>query len=771
MYQGFSISVWFTTTNHKKIGLLYIVTSIYFLIIAGGIAELIRTQQALPNGPLLSVSTYSQAVSLHGLIMILWFLSPLAVGLANYFVPLQIGAKDMAFPRLNAMSYWLYLFSGLTLAGTVFLPGGTIDTGWTLYAPLNTLEYTPQPGMTLGILAIAMLAVSVTMSSINFITTIVRTRTKGMTWTKLPVFSWSVLFTNGLMLFAFPPLAVGISLLVSDRVFGTVFFSSIEGGSILWDQLFWFFGHPEVYIVVLPALGIMAEVISTFSRKPLFAKKVFIAELAAVTVLSVAVWVHHMFLTGISFGVREVFMLTTLAISIPFEGLVLNLVLTPRGGSVKLTTPMLYALGAVFLVILGGITGIFQASIPLDYQFRGTYWVVGHFHYVMVGTTIFGLLAGLYYWFPRITGKMYNEKAGKILFAVSFLGFNLLYFPFFFLWSMPRRIVSYAANPEWWPFNLASTVGAFIFGPAVLIAIAILIHSYIKGKQSAANPWNSDGAEWPAKSVSGLPPVTATDGGQKSPPQEEGPREIVSYLPVVIALGVSLFLTGFVLFVPLAIAGLIVIGVSVVKWFRDDIREKYAELKESISETFPVARTSKEKVGMWIFLTSEVVIFGSLIISYLYVRVRSDIWPATVQTHNLAIGTTDTIILLTSSLTMILSLQAIRNGNLRLLKAGLAGTFALGATFLVLKLIVEWPQEFANGFVITGGIAPSAYYTLMGAHALHVGVGLAALSYLMTKSLAGRFNAEKHTSVELLGLYWTFVDIVWMFLFPLFYLI
>jgi cytochrome c oxidase subunit I+III len=496
VYHGFSIKEWLTTTNHKRVGILYIVTAAAFLIVAGSLGELIRTQLATPTGTLLDPFGYGETVTLHGLLMILWVLSPLAVGLANYIVPLQIGAKDLAFPRLNATSYWTYLFSGVLLVGTVLLPGGGADTGWTLYAPLNTIQFSPQPGATLAALALALLAVSVTLSSVNFITTIVRNRAKGVTWKRLPIFTWSILMTMALMLFAFPPLAGGLVLLTTDRVLGTVFFSSMQGGAILWDQLFWFFAHPEVYIIVLPAIGIIAEVFVTFAKRPLFAKKVFIAELAAVTLLSVGVWMHHMFTTGVNFDVLQSFSFTTMAISIPFEGVVIGLVLTLRKGNIKLTPPVLFSLAAVFTVTLGGITGVLQAFPVLDYAFRGTYWVVGHFHYVMAGTAIFALIAGLYYWWPKITKRKYNENLAKFTFFFSFLGFNVLYLPYFLLLDMPRRIYSYSANPEWGGLNFTATLGAFVFGPAVLFTVINLILSLRKNVPSEPNPWDSKELEW-----------------------------------------------------------------------------------------------------------------------------------------------------------------------------------------------------------------------------------------------------------------------------------
>lgn len=496
MYGGFSIKEWLTTTNHKRVGILYIVTAVFFLIVAGSLGMLMRTQLATPNETFLTPFTYDQVVTLHGLLMILWVLSPLAFGIANYIVPLQIGAKDLAFPRLNATSYWMYLFSGVLLVSTVFLPGGGANTGWTLYAPLNTIQFTPQPGATLAVLALALFAVSGTMSSINFITTIVKNRAKGVTWTRLPIFTWSILMTMALALFAFPPLSAGLVLLTTDRVLGTVFFSSAQGGSILWEELFWFFGHPEVYIVVFPAIGIIAEVFMTFAKKPLFARKIFIIEFAAVTFLSLGVWMHHMFTTGVNYDVLQVFSITTLAISIPFEGLVIGLVLTLYKGSIKLTAPMLYCLAAIFTVTLGGVTGVLQAFPVLDYAFNGTYWIVGHFHYVMAGTTLFALIAGLYYWWPKITKRMYNETFAKFTFAISFIGFNVLYFPYFFLLDMPRRISTYSVASGWASLNFDATVGAFVFGPAILLTILNLITSYRKNEPAEPNPWEAKEMEW-----------------------------------------------------------------------------------------------------------------------------------------------------------------------------------------------------------------------------------------------------------------------------------
>ena len=764
MYRDFSVRRWLTTTNHKDIGILYLITSLYFLVLAGFLAGSMRTQLAFPDLGLLDLSKYVQAVSLHGLLMILWFLSPLGVALANYLVPLQIGAKDLAFPRLNAVSYWLYLFSGLMVVSTLFMPGGAPYTGWTLYAPLATNQYTPQPGMTIVLIALALLAASVTISSVNFITTIAWCRAKGVKWRELPVFTWGVLGTVALMLYAFPVLGVGVILLTTDRVLGSVFFSSVQGGGMLWDTIFWFFGHPEVYIVILPALGILAEVIPTFTRRPLFGKQIWVVELGIVVALSIFVWGHHMFVTGINYATRTTFMLTTFAISVPFEAVVIGLVLSLRKGSTRISVPLLYVLGSLFFIIIGGITGVFLASIPLDYALRGTYFVVGHFHYIMVGGTIFGLFAGLFYWFPKMTGRMFNERLAKWLFGVSFLGFNILYFPMFLLSDMPRRIATYPLNPEWIPLNEIATIGAYIWAPAALLALLNLAYSLFRGRRVEMNVWGSKAPEWAKENE----PAKRVQAGKKG--RDGGDGELTS-LPIIASFLAITFGYGVVfspIIVILATGGLVI---TTIYWFRDHIMQRFSSIGEKAAENWPFTSLTKEKLGVWVFLASEMVVFGAMIGGYLYVRVNSASWPVATETHNLLLGTVNTIILLTSSLAMILALQSAKAGNRRGLIAGLSSTIVLGLMFLLVKLGFEWPGLLSKGFNLSSGLPADTYFVLTGAHAVHVAIGLFAVSYLLVKALKGGFSADKHSGVENVGIYWHFVDIVWMLLFPLFYLI
>ncbi|MDY6764459.1 MAG: cbb3-type cytochrome c oxidase subunit I, partial [Halobacteria archaeon] len=455
-----------------------------------------------PGGNFLSASAYNQAVTIHGLIMVFWFISPFAFGFANYVVPLQIGAKDLAFPRLNALSYWLYLASGL-LVGVSFFQGSTMDAGWTMYAPLNTPVFTPQVGATTAVLGLALFVISVTVSSVNFLTTFHRMRLRD-----LPMFSASILLTVWMMLFAFAALLAALMILSADHILGTTYFTTTEGGSLLWTHLFWFFGHPEVYIVFFPALGVMAETFQTFSGRRLVGRKWFIGAMVLVAVQSFVVWMHHMFLTGINLETQTIFMATTIGISLPFDLMTFALIYTMIKGRIRFTTPFLFSFGALILFIVGGITGVFLGAIPLDYTFRGTYWVVAHFHYVMVGG-VTALLGGLYYWYPKITGKMYDERLGKIQFALYFIGFNMLYFPMFIAWETPRRVFEYPASLTIW--HQIATAGAFILGFSILVMFWNFARSLGTGADADDNPWSGVTIEWavpsppPLENFPGLP--------------------------------------------------------------------------------------------------------------------------------------------------------------------------------------------------------------------------------------------------------------------------
>ncbi len=788
---------WLFTTNHKDIGLLYFFTSLYFGFVGGILALLIRTQLSVPNNTLLSAIYYNQAVTMHGLIMIFWFLSPIAIGLANYFVPLQIGASDLAFPRLNATSYWLYLAGGILAVISFFVPGGAANAGWTTYQPLATPGFEPGVGPTLVYLGLVLLAASVTLGSVNILVSIIWMRAPGMSLSKLPMFTWFILFTIIAMLFAFPTLIAAFVLASSDRILGTVFFSTASvQPSLLWDNLFWFFGHPEVYIVLLPAFGIIANILPTFTGRPLAAKNAILIATALVVVpLSFGVWMHHMFLTGIPVALQGAFSIATIAISVPFDVITLSFVESLIRGRVKFATPMLFALGGIILFIIGGITGVFLSSPVLDRVFRGSYFVVSHFHYVMVGAAIFGIFAGIYYWLPRMTGRMYNERLGKLHFVISFIGFNVLYFPMSLLFDMPRRVFTYQNIGDWGVLNGLASVGAFVFAGAQIIIAVNLLYTWYRGPPAPANPWGSEDLEWassvpkisPSLETGPAPPVGGWIGqlanhpapdSVSAPPTEYTHAGHFSSRPVELALGAMVFLLGAAFYPSAAgfaalVVGALVVLYTFVAWARDDLHGRFVIPPEPAGDRWPFATVPKMKLGMWVFLSSEVILFGSFLGAYIFMRAASPAWPTGI--HDIPLGTFNTLVLVTSGLTMVLALQAIRNGDQRRLLMWMGATFVLGAVFMGVK-ISEWANLGASGFVLGSSnpataLAASAYYTIVGLHGAHVTVGLIVMAYLMKKTSSGMYTKENHEAIENFGLYWAFVDIVWCFVFPLFYLL
>ncbi len=792
-------SRWLFTTNHKDIGLLYFFTSLYFGVIGAILALMMRVQLSVPNNSFLSAVYYNQAVTMHGLIMIFWFLSPIAIGLANYFLPLQIGASDLAFPRLNATSYWLYLAGGILAALSFFVPGGSANAGWTTYQPLATPGFEPGPGPTLVYLGLVLLAASVTLGSVNILVTVLWMRGPGVTLAKLPMFTWFMFFTIVAMLFAFPTLIAAFTLASADRILGTSFFSSpFIQPSILWDQLFWFFGHPEVYIVLLPGFGIVANLLPNFTGRPLAAKNaILIATALIVLPLSFGVWMHHMFLTGIPVDLQGAFSISTIAISIPFDVITLSFVESLVRGRVRFPTPMLFCIGAVVLFIVGGITGVFLSSPVLDRVFRGSYFVVAHFHYVMVGAAIFGIIAGVYYWLPKMTGRMYNERWGKVHFLISFIGFNVLYFPMNLLVDMPRRIFTYQNLGNWPLLNGLASVGAFIFAGAQIILAANLLYTWFRGPLAPANPWGSQDLEWSSPSSGSSPAVgsgeQAPAGGwigqlaAASPPQggiaaqgaeHHGPH--LSSRPLEASFGGMFFLLGAAFYPDVAGLGAMVLGglvvlYSLIGWARDDYHDRFHMPPDAEGDRWPFGGVPKMKFGVWVFLSSEIVLFGSFLGAYIFMRAAEPGWPSPASIHDIPLGTLNTIILVSSGLTMVMAIDAIRNGDQKRLLTWLAATFVLGSVFMGIKLS-EWSNLASSGFVLTASnpimaVAASSYYVIVGLHGAHVVAGLLVMVYLMKKTMGGRYSKEHHEAVENFGLYWAFVDIVWCFVFVLFYLI
>jgi cytochrome c oxidase subunit I len=498
---------WIMTTDHKKLGIMYIVTAFFFFLVGGTEALLVRTQLAEPDGKVLSPDQYNQLFTMHGTTMIFLFVMPMLVGFGNYIVPLMIGARDMAFPRLNAFGYWIILFGGLFLSSS-FLFGAAPDAGWFSYAPLteltsacgsNAIQCTPGLNMDFWALGILMLGISSIAGALNFVVTILKLRAPGMTINRMPLFVWMTLVTSFLLLFAIPSVTAAALLLLLDRHLGTHFFQAGVGGDpLLWQHLFWSFGHPEVYILILPAFGMISEILPVFSRKPLFGYTFVAWSGVAIGFLSFTVWAHHMFAVGLPPVAQAFFATSTTLIAIPTAVKIFNWIATVYGGKVSLKVPMLFALGFLAMFLIGGLNGIALAVVPFDYQVTDSYFVVSHLHYVLFGGTVFGVFAGIFYWFPKMTGKLLNERLGQIQFWLMLIGVNLTFFPMHILGilGMPRRIYTYPGNLGWNEMNLLATIGAFTIAIAILIFLWNFIITLRSGEPAGDDPWDAFTLEW-----------------------------------------------------------------------------------------------------------------------------------------------------------------------------------------------------------------------------------------------------------------------------------
>ncbi|HSM33199.1 MAG TPA: cytochrome c oxidase subunit I [Anaerolineae bacterium] len=484
---------WLTTTDHKKIGVMYVVTAFTFFMIGGVLALGIRTELAVPGLQMIDEATYNQLFGMHAVMMIFLFVMPMTTGLANYIVPLQLGAADMSFPRINALSFWMLLV-GAILIVSAFAFGGA-PTGWTLYVPLSVRVQAT--GVDLLLLGLVVLGFSSIFGAINFLVTIFKMRAPGMGLLRMPMFTWTTLVTAVLLLFSLPVIAAGLIMIFIDRNYGGGFFDPAAGGSpILWQHIFWFFGHPEVYILILPAFGVISEILPVFSRKPLFGYKAFVIATAAIGALGFTVWAHHMFTTGAVF--LPFFSFFTFLIAVPTGVKFFNWLATMWGGHLRFDTPMLYSVGFIALFLIGGLDGAFLAVVPFDFMVQDTYWVVSHIHYVLVAGAVFAIFAALFYWFPKMAGRRLSERLGKVQFWILFVGTNLAFFPQHMLGldGMIRRIPDYSGNAGWTELNFISTIGAFLIAASVLPFLWNVFVTLRKPMEHESDPWDGNSLEW-----------------------------------------------------------------------------------------------------------------------------------------------------------------------------------------------------------------------------------------------------------------------------------
>jgi cytochrome c oxidase subunit I len=493
------VSSWLTTVDHKRIGILYIVTSLGFFVAGGVLALVMRAQLATPNETLVTRNSYDELFTMHGTTMIFLVVVPILAGFGNFLVPLMIGARDMAFPRLNAFSYWLFLLGGIVLYSSWFAGGGAASAGWTGYTPLSTAAYTPGHGMDLWILSLHILTLASLAGAINFLATIHNMRTPGMTWMRIPLFVWTIEIYAVLLVMVLPALSAGLTLLLLDRQAGTHFFIPDQGGSaLLWQHVFWFFGHPEVYIMILPAMGMISEIIPVFSRKPIFGYKAVAFSTVGIAFVSMLVWAHHMFAVGLPSYLQAFFMLSSMAVAVPTGVKIFNWLATTWRGNIHFDTPMLFALGFIGVFTIGGLSGIFLAAYPFDWQVTDTYFVVAHLHYVLFGGSMFAIFGGLHYWWPKMFGRMLDERLGKLTFWLMLVGFNVTFFPQHLLGlvGMPRRIYTYDQGGLWEWYNLVSTIGSGVMALGILVFVVNVVKTSRVGVRAVNDPWLADTLEW-----------------------------------------------------------------------------------------------------------------------------------------------------------------------------------------------------------------------------------------------------------------------------------
>ena len=553
---------WLTTVDHKRIGLLYGFTALAFSILGGIESLIIRAQLTAPNLSIVSPETYNSLFTMHGTTMVFMVVMPAGAAFFNYMVPLQIGARDVAFPRLNAFSYWLFLFGALLMNFSFFV-GAFPDIGWFGYAPLTTNEYTTTGATDYWLLGLQVMGIGSLAAGFNFAVTILNLRAPGMTLMRMPLFTWMTLIVAFLLILAFPPLTIALTFLLFDRFFDTNFFNTSAGADpLLWQHLFWIFGHPEVYVLILPAMGIVSDVLPTFSRKPLFGYPMIVFAGIVIGFLGFGVWAHHMFTTGLGGWASAAFAGSTMVIAVPTGVKLFNWLGTMWGGSLRFKTPMLFPVGFIAMFLLGGLSGVMHAVVPVDTQQQDTYFIVAHFHYVLVGGSIFGLMAGLYYWWPKMTGRMLSERLGKWHFWLMFAGFNITFFPMHFLGviGMPRRIYTYDADQGWAALNALVSAGSLVLAFSILLLLANLAISLRRGEKAGDNPWEAPSLEWATSSpphhynfavvptVRSRYPLWDEEANVVEPPplpaHEEPHMPAPSYWPIALAFAIVMLAVG-----------------------------------------------------------------------------------------------------------------------------------------------------------------------------------------------------------------------------------
>jgi cytochrome c oxidase subunit 1/cytochrome c oxidase subunit I+III len=735
---------WVAAVDHKLIGIMYLVTAVGFFVVGGVEAGLMRIQLGTPRSTFLSPSVYNEIFTMHGTTMIFLVVVPLMLGFGVYFIPLMIGARDLAFPRLNLLSFWLLAFGGLFLYFS-FMAGGAPSAGWFAYTPLSDYPYNLGPGMNYWAFGLLAVGVGTVASGINFITTILTMRAPGMKLSMVPMFVWTSFINSFLIILALPALNAALVMLLADRLFRANFFRPEFGGSaVLWQHYFWAFGHPEVYIMILPAWGMLAELIPVFSRKPLFGFAIFAASSVAIAMLSFAVYAHHMFAVGLGHAFDFLFGLSSELIAVPTGIKIFNWIATMWGGKIRFTTSMLFGMAFLITFTIGGVSGVTFAIVPADWQTTDTYYVVAHMHYVLFGGTLFAVFAGTYYWFPKITGRLLHEGWGKWHFWLTFIGFNMTFMiqHVLGLMGMPRRVYTYDDYPFWGLFNLISTLGVGVLALGVLAFLWNIISSLRNGEKAGDNPWDGWTLEW----------------ATSSPPPIHNFRQ----LPLIRSRRPLWDLKH----------------PDEADWKKGKgAAPDPAQLRgdSATATVIPVAqRTSilqRQRVGMLSFISSEAVFFLLLILSFLYFRVQNNPSPNASTSLNTLRTAIFTGCLIASSGTIFLAERSLKKGKRGGFILWLLATIGLGVIFLVGQGL-EYLDLFQKNITISSNTFGTTFFTLTSFHGLHVFVGLIGMLIIAGLALiGGKFKHPKSKALNSISLYWHFVDLVWVVIFTTVYLL
>jgi cytochrome c oxidase subunit I len=721
------IYAWIATVDHKKIGILYLLTALVFFVIGGGEALVMRLQLAQPNGTFVDPDTFNQLFTMHGTTMIFLVAMPALSGFANYLVPLMIGARDMAFPRLNAMSFWVLPCGGFLLHFSL-IAGGAPAAGWFGYAPLTETGFSSTQGTDYWAVALLVLGVGSVGSAVNVIATTLTLRAPGLTMKRLPLFVWMTLIASVLVVLALPVLNASLVMLLFDRQLQAHYFLPSQGGdAVIWQHFFWTFGHPEVYILALPAFGMISEIIPVFSKKPIFGYEFVAASGVAIGILSFGVWAHHMFAVGLGHTLDLTFAGASMLIAIPTGVKIFNWVATMYGGSIRFTTAMLFATAFLIQFTVGGLSGITLATAPIDWQVTDTYYLVAHFHYVIFGGTVFATLAAVYYWFPKMSGRLLNERLGTWNFWTMVLGFNLTFFVQHFLGilGMPRRVFTYPDLPGWGALNLVSTIGAFVMAFSALALVYNIATSLLSGERAGDNPWGGWSLEWFAA----------------SPPHAH------NFETVPPVLGRR----------PL--------------W--DLERQERAQVDSRADSGAPplanVSRPDKNKVLVLSLIASEAGFFVILIFAYVFYNLGHRAGPTAASVLDAKTTGGFTVCLLSSSLTLAMAERELHKKHRGPAAGWLTLTVLLGCIFLVGQAH-EYHELWVSGVTVSRNLFATTFFTLTGFHGLHVLIGLIALATILGLVVRGEFDRKPSSALVAVGYYWHFVDVVWLVVFSIVYL-